>query len=626
MADTVSVGDLLVRISGDVSGLLASTKKGVAALAEMDTAGGRMAVGLRNSTLLAIGVIAGMAKAIDAAVTSSINKLEELGKTSQQIGVSVEALSRLEFAAKKAGVSADELSQAVKLFARNAGEIRSATEAPDAFVVSMRNLQVVLEAGGGKVRDTTALILDLSDRFSRMPDGVEKTALALKLFGQAGASMIPLLNQGREQMAAYMAQADAMGATMSKNQTDAALKFNNTLRSISGTFDSLIKRVVGEFLPTMENLAQQFNGAIKNAQSMSLAMDGLRVVFNAFVGAGQAVIGVVKGVLEGIGGAARLLKAIATGDWKGAMDAYRETTTTAFMSIFDGFKNGVTTIVGGTDTMKAAMAAWVAGTVVTAATIQEPFKALRQTVGQAAEAHTQARKEFLEEIVLRPVSTEEAIAALQAWHEVGKITLTEFNEGVDKVMESYHKLHLINLDAVMSNPNSTAKEKMEALDKAVRKGSIGVQQLGKDFRDVSAQNRQQMLETATVASSTLTAMFRDNKVASIGAATINTAVGITKALSQQGALGWVQAGLIAAAGAAQIAAISGASESGAGSSPSVSSGTAAASAPVAPQMQEQRTMFVQGFSAKEFYTGDAVRTIAQGLVDYQRDGGQVVLK
>ncbi len=623
MADTVSVGDLLVRISGDVSGLLASTKKGVAALAEMDTAGGRMAAGLRNSTLLAIGVIAGMAKAIDAAVTSSINKLEELGKTSQQIGVSVEALSRLEFAAKKAGVSADELSQAVKLFARNAGEIRSATEAPDAFVVSMRNLQVVLEAGGGKVRDTTALILDLSDRFSRMPDGVEKTALALKLFGQAGASMIPLLNQGREQMAAYMAQADAMGATMSKDQTDAALKFNNTLRSISGTFDSLIKRVVGEFLPTMENLAQQFNGAIKNAQSMSLAMDGLRVVFNAFVGAGQAVIGVVKGVLEGIGGAARLLKAIATGDWKGAMDAYRETTTTAFMSIFDGFKNGVTTIVGGTDTAKAAMAAWVAGTVVTAATVQEPFKALRQTVGQAAEAHQRARAEFLQGLVLGPSNTAEVIAGLQGALQRGKITFQEFSQAADEALGSKRRLSLIELDAVMSKTTATMEEKMAALQTAVRGGAISFQQYGNDVRDVERQNQQHMLDTASMAASTLTTMFRDNKVASIGAATINTAVGITKALSQQGAFGWVQAGLIAAAGAAQIAAISGASESGAGSSPSVSSGTAAASAPA---VQEERTMRVQGFNAKEFYSGDAVRTIAQGLIEYQRDGGKVILE
>lgn len=101
MSETATVGDLMVRISGDVRGLLTAAKQGTDALSSMDTAGGRMALGLRNSTLLAIGAVAGMAAAMDRAITASINKMEELGKTSQQIGVSVEALSRLEFAAKE---------------------------------------------------------------------------------------------------------------------------------------------------------------------------------------------------------------------------------------------------------------------------------------------------------------------------------------------------------------------------------------------------------------------------------------------------------------------------------------------------------------------------------------------
>lgn len=72
MSETISVGDLLVRIGRDVRGLLDAARRGTDALASMDTAGSRMALGIRNSTLLTIGAVAAMAKALDTAITASI--------------------------------------------------------------------------------------------------------------------------------------------------------------------------------------------------------------------------------------------------------------------------------------------------------------------------------------------------------------------------------------------------------------------------------------------------------------------------------------------------------------------------------------------------------------------------
>ena len=40
------------------------------------------------------------------------------------------------------------------------------------------------------------ILLETADKFKGLPNGVDKTAIALKLFGRSGKDMIPVLNLG----------------------------------------------------------------------------------------------------------------------------------------------------------------------------------------------------------------------------------------------------------------------------------------------------------------------------------------------------------------------------------------------------------------------------------------------
>lgn len=94
-----------------------------------------------------------------------------------------------------------------------------------------------------------------------------------------------------------------------------------------------------------------------------------------------------------------------------------------------------------------------------------------------------------------------------------------------------------------------------------------------------------MFQTAQMAGQTLTALFPKSKAAAIAEAVINTAVGVTKAFRDvPWPLNWVQAGLVAASGAAQVAAIRSASPSGGGSvrKPNSGGSTSTGSAPAVP--------------------------------------------
>jgi hypothetical protein len=126
--------------------------------------------------------------------------------------------------------------------------------------------------------------------------------------------------------------------------------------------------------------------------------------------------------------------------------------------------------------------------------------------------------------------------------------------------------------------------------------------------------------------STLTTVFSKSKAAAIAAAIINTAVGITKALSTlPPPLSWAQAALIAASGAAQIATISRTNASGGGGgAPSVSGSGGSGADTSAAAMPQQ--LMVQGISPGQMFSGEVVRDFAQKLIDFQKDGGVVVLQ
>jgi hypothetical protein len=104
----------------------------------------------------------------------------------------------------------------------------------------------------------------------------------------------------------------------------------------------------------------------------------------------------------------------------------------------------------------------------------------------------------------------------------------------------------------------------------------------------------------------------------------NTATGVMKAYADP-TLWWplniAVAGAIAAAGVAQLAQIASANPGSGGSVSAPSASTTSA----APTSMPQQLM-VQGISPGQLYSGDTVRGLAQALLDFQKDGGQVVLQ
>jgi polyhydroxyalkanoate synthesis regulator phasin len=175
-----------------------------------------------------------------------------------------------------------------------------------------------------------------------------------------------------------------------------------------------------------------------------------------------------------------------------------------------------------------------------------------------------------------------------------------------------------------STPTAITDEFVNAMarvDDAVRRGAITAEQATRMKRDLALQEQGYILDTASMAAQTLTAVFQKNKVAASAAAGINTAVAITKALQLPWPFNWVQAGLVAAQGAAQIASINSASDKSGGSVAGIGGGgDSSGGAGAAPPPDAGRALHITGVDRASLYSGDALERIIEGINDAVQNG------
>jgi hypothetical protein len=128
-------------------------------------------------------------------------------------------------------------------------------------------------------------------------------------------------------------------------------------------------------------------------------------------------------------------------------------------------------------------------------------------------------------------------------------------------------------------------------------------------------------------------MFNINKVAAIANTLLKARESVTNAYafgSKIGGppLGAAMAGVAAAATLAQVNAIRSQQFGGVGSV-SAGGGSSAAVAPTqtaaAGGATMNQTISVQGISSSDLFSGDAVRTLIDRLIDAQRNGARIVL-
>lgn len=193
-------------------------------------------------------------------VKSGIDAADSMAKLAAQTGVSVESLSGLQYAAGLSAVKNEELTQALSKLAKAASDTAANTgEARGAF----QALGVSVKDASGNLKGTEALLLELADKFAGIADGTGKSALAMKLFGESGARLIPFLNQGRGGLEGLRKEAERLGIVISGDTARAAADLNDNLARIGKQTEALRNALVENLIGPLGNVIQKMAEATK---------------------------------------------------------------------------------------------------------------------------------------------------------------------------------------------------------------------------------------------------------------------------------------------------------------------------------------------------------------------------
>jgi hypothetical protein len=185
----------------------------------------------------------------------AIKAADEMGKLAQKSGIAVEALSGLSFAAKMGDLSSEEFANALKF------------------------LNQEMARSGRAAQDTDQRMMELADQFAAMPDGPEKTAIAMQNFGRAGIEMIPFLNQGTEAIREQREEAKAFGLVINQQFSENADRFNDNMFRIKSSVQGLFLAVSEKLLPTIIELQERFIDFTKDVAAREAIITGIGEIF-----------------------------------------------------------------------------------------------------------------------------------------------------------------------------------------------------------------------------------------------------------------------------------------------------------------------------------------------------------
>lgn len=327
MAD---VRKLVIQVVGDT----ASLKKGSG---DADTFGEKFA-GAAKKVGIALGA-AGVAvtafskKATDTTAAFTMSAI----KLSRETGVTVTEASRLNFVAQRMGMSADSASTSFGIFSKQitiasdntsvtaakqqqlatkidqtkqkiqaltlekqkygdaSGDITRKIEKLSADLASLtaqsskaaspfQKLGVNVKDANGKLRPFNELLLEVADKFKVLPDGAEKTALAMQLFGRSGKDMIPLLNLGSQGIEKLSKKADELGITLTKGNVKAFQEYIKASGDLNSANLALQMSVGQKTIPVVTKFKTELTKVVENLVKADGATGDAAAAFLAFGG------------------------------------------------------------------------------------------------------------------------------------------------------------------------------------------------------------------------------------------------------------------------------------------------------------------------------------------------------
>ena len=491
-----------------------------------------------KQALAGLGVLFALDK-LRQSFQEAIDRADELSKLSQKIGVPIEQLSGLAYAADLANVPLEGLANGIKKLSVNLEAAASGEVAPAASR-ALAALGVSATDASGKLRPTNDVMLQLAEKFAGLKDGAGKTALAVAIFGKQGAELIPLLNQGASGLAEMTDRAEKMGLVIDTQTGKAAEEFNDRLRDLSLGTTGLFTQISARLLPVINDLTEAFANWVRGSGDVEPAAKAIA----------NAITEIYISALNTEAAIERLGINLA---------AFWHSTVALFTS------QEVAQI-------QSAAAAELKKVDDALAERKKKIDELANNPAAASPLDPQKGKK-------EPPIIANTQKATEAQRELNK----QIQEG-------------INLAKQARDPYQVMTDNIKALDAAMKAGKITAEQYGEAHQQAILIAVNAYAGAASDIAGSLSQVFAKSKGVAIAAAIINSFQAATNALAHAPwPLNYAAAAAALAAGFAQVANIKKTTEHSSGGGSSSVGASSAQAAPAAPQQSVSISLQGQSF-------------------------------
>lgn len=202
-----------------------------------------------SSAAKTIGGALGAAFSVQAIVSYSqrlIDVADRLNDVSQQTGVAAERLSALGNAAQLNGANSDALNTSLLRLNKAISEgISGSKEQTEAFKL------LGISAADLSKLSTEEIFYKIADAFAGAKDNANKTAIAMALLGKSGSELIPVLNQGSNELKKFQ-------ATFTQEQIERFAKFNDNMDLLAINLQRVAAAKLDPVVEGINNIFKEF--------------------------------------------------------------------------------------------------------------------------------------------------------------------------------------------------------------------------------------------------------------------------------------------------------------------------------------------------------------------------------
>lgn len=211
----------------------------------------------------------------------------------ERLGMSIEGVQELSYAADVTGASVEDMR--VSLQHLSFGMTQAAKTGKGPLIDGLNKLKISFSSFQKEKPEDR--IATLAGAFSKLPPGVDKTALSIEMFGRKGTTLLPLLNKGAAGVAELRKEFVDLGAETSAEDAEKLEEMEIQQKKLKYMWGGIKDEVVMSLLPVLQEVLKSFFDWAK--ANRELIAGTLKGAIEAVVAA-LKIFGTVMGVVAQI--------------------------------------------------------------------------------------------------------------------------------------------------------------------------------------------------------------------------------------------------------------------------------------------------------------------------------------